>query len=44
MYRDAEDKDAPFMKTYEEAAAKFKRGKMLFIYSDIIEGVDNRIS
>ena len=44
MYRDAEDKDAPFMKTYKEAAKKYKKGKMLFVESDVIEGVDCRIA
>ena len=44
MYRDNEDKDAPFMKTFYEAAAKLKKGKMLFVTSDIIEGVDCRIA
>jgi protein disulfide-isomerase A1 len=43
MFRSAEDKDAAFMKTYEEAA-KANKGKMLFAYSDIADGIQNRVA
>jgi len=43
MYRDDEDKDAPYMETFKEAAKQLKKGKMIFMYSDVIEGVDCRI-
>ena len=42
LFRSAEDKDAEFMKTFEEAA-KANKGKMLFSYSDIADGIQSRI-
>lgn len=38
LFRSGDDKDAEFMKTYEEAA-KANKGKMLFAYSDIADGI-----
>uniref|UniRef100_A0A7S3CQC5 Protein disulfide-isomerase n=1 Tax=Strombidium rassoulzadegani TaxID=1082188 RepID=A0A7S3CQC5_9SPIT len=43
LFRSAEDKDAAFMKTFEEAALAHK-GKMLFSYSDISDGIQSRIA
>lgn len=40
---DATDKDAAFMATFEEAA-KANKGKMLFGYSDIAEGIQERLA
>ena len=40
---DAADKDAAFMKTFEDAA-KANKGKMLFAYSDIAEGIQERLA
>jgi len=40
---DASDKDAAFMATFEEAA-KANKGKMLFGYSDIAEGIQERLA
>jgi protein disulfide-isomerase A1 len=40
---DASDKDAAFMATFEEAA-KANKGKMLFGYSDVAEGIQERLA
>jgi len=40
---DATDKDAAFMATFEEAA-KANKGKMLFAYSDIAQGIQERLA
>jgi len=40
---DATDKDAAFMATFEEAA-KANKGKMLFGYADIAEGIQERLA
>ena len=43
MFRDNADKDAAFMKVYEEAA-KANKGKMLFAYSGVGEGIQERLA
>ena len=43
LFRDAADKDAEFMKTFEEAA-KTHKGKVLFSYSGISEGIQERLA
>lgn len=43
LFRSAADKDAAFMKTFEEAA-KSNKGKMLFSYSDVEEGIQSRVA
>lgn len=43
LFRSGTDKDAAFMKTFEEAATANK-GKMLFSYTDIKEGIQGRIA
>lgn len=43
LFRDAKDKDADFMKVFEEAA-KAHKGKMLFAYSGIKDGIQERLA
>merc|ERR1712176_558306 len=43
LFRDPADKDADFMKTYEEAA-KTHKGKVLFSYSGITDGIQERLA
>jgi protein disulfide-isomerase A1 len=43
LFRDPADKDADFMKTYEEAA-KTHKGKVLFAYSGITDGIQERLA
>ena len=43
LFRDPSDKDAAFMKTYEEAA-KAHKGKVLFSYSGISDGIQERLA
>lgn len=43
LFRSGDDKDAAFMKVYEEAA-KANKGKMLFSFSDIQDGIQSRIA
>jgi protein disulfide-isomerase A1 len=43
LFRSGTDKNAEFMKTFEEAA-KANKGKMLFSYTDIADGIQSRIA
>merc|ERR1711907_91470 len=43
LFRDAKDKDADFMKVFEEAA-KAHKGKMLFAYSGVKDGIQERLA
>lgn len=43
LFRGAEDKDAAFMTTFGDAA-KANKGKMLFTYSDINDGIQARLA
>lgn len=43
LFRDPKDKDAAFMKTFEEAA-KAHKGKMLFAYSGVKDGIQERLA
>jgi len=43
LFRDPSDKDAAFMKTFEEAA-KAHKGKILFSYSGITDGIQERLA
>ena len=46
LFRDESDLDAPFMRTYQEAAKvhKGKMGKILFCQSDITYGIEQKIA
>ena len=43
LFRDPADKDADFMKVFEEAA-KTHKGKVLFAYSGITDGIQERLA
>ena len=43
LFRGKGDKDAAFMTTFEDAA-KANKGKMLFAYSDVTEGIQQRLA
>jgi len=43
LFRDPADKDADFMKTFEEAA-KANKGKVLFSYSGVSDGIQERLA
>lgn len=43
MFRAKADKDAAFMTTFEDAA-KSNKGKMLFAYSDVADGIQQRLA
>jgi protein disulfide-isomerase A1 len=43
LFRSKSDKDAAFMTTFEDAA-KANKGKMLFAYSDVADGIQQRLA
>jgi protein disulfide isomerase len=43
LFRSKSDKDAAFMNVFEEAA-KANKGKMLFSYSDVADGIQQRLA
>lgn len=43
LFRSKTDKDAAFMSTFEEAS-KTNKGKMLFSYSDVADGIQQRLA